>query len=189
MTEKPTELKQTIDSAIHTIKREIENIQYIGERLSSANETLYTQIQRSSKKDVSIIKTHVEELEDLREKGRNVILARLELERIKLILKTIFKSNDVVPNLCLTICVLITINKTSQKFLPENVVRLKRVRIMLSATLIETGFNQNAKIDFKEIRKDAEKIFTEIGFFARQEYEKNFPELSEDIKELIKSND
>ncbi len=174
----PGPLKPRLDFAVRRIELQVQKLDQATERFAQRDKTIFARIVDAyTKHDTSRANVFANELAEIRKMEKLIINARLALEQIVLILRTVSELGDVVSTLGPAVGVLRTVRAGLVSVFPEAENELGEIGNMLSGIMIEAGQGSGMTLSFDSVNEDAAKILTEASTVAEQRIKEKFPDL------------
>jgi len=184
----PTLSKKKLEEAVRSIQTQIISLDNLLLRLKERDKHIFSEVIRCiklrNKKKASI---YANELTQIRNLIKQVIFAKLALERICIRINTITDAGDVAAALAPAVSAVRSVQDIIREVVPQAEEGFTEISTLLNSILVDASANEGFQLDIKTANADAEQIIEEATKVAEEELKAKFPEVPHEF--LIREDD
>ena len=184
----PTLSKKKLEEAVRSIQTQIHSLDNLLLRLKERDKHIFSEVIRCiklrNKKKASI---YANELTQIRNLIKQVIFAKLALERICIRINTITDAGDVAAALAPAVSAVRSVQDIIREVVPQAEEGFTEISTLLNSILVDASANEGFQLDIKTANADAEQIIEEATKVAEEELKAKFPEVPHEF--LIREDD
>jgi division protein CdvB (Snf7/Vps24/ESCRT-III family) len=178
----PTLNKKKLEEAVRSIQTQIVSLDNLLLRLKERDKHIFSEVIRCiklrNKKKASI---YANELTQIRNLIKQVILAKLALEKICIRITTIADAGDVAAALAPAVSAVKSVQDIIREVVPQAEEGFTEISTLLNSILVEASTNEGFQLDIKAANADAEQIIEEATKVAEEELKAKFPEVPQEF--------
>jgi len=178
----PTLSKKKLEEAVRSIQTQIVSLDNLLLRLKERDKHIFNEVIRCiklrNKKKASI---YANELTQIRNLIKQVILAKLALEKICIRITTIADVGDVAAALAPAVSAVRSVQDIIREVIPQAEEGFTEISTLLNSILVDASANEGFKLDIKAANADAEQIIEEATKVAEEELKAKFPEVPQEF--------
>ena len=181
---KPSQsLKQQIATVIQRIEGQKNNLDNASKRFEQRDSTLFNRITKAlTERDEMRANVLASELAEIRKVEKMLMHAGLALESVSIRLKTVSELGEVLTVLAPAAGVLNSIRGGMSGIFPEAGREIENIGSLLNDIVSTTNQDMRSPVDVKSASLEATKILREAEEAASKKLQKQFPEISNDLK-------
>lgn len=181
---KPSQgLKQQIITVIQRIEGQKNNLDNASKRFEQRDSTLFNRITKAlTERDTMRANVLANELAEIRKVEKMLMHAGLALESVSIRLKTVSELGEVMTVLAPAAGVLNSIRGGMSGIFPEAGREIENIGSLLNDIVSTTNQDMRSPVDVKSASLEATKILREAEEAASKKLQKQFPEISNDLK-------
>ena len=181
---KPSQgLKQQIVTVIQRIEGQKNNLDNASKRFEQRDSTLFNRITKAlTERDAMRANVLASELAEIRKVEKMLMHAGLALESVSIRLKTVSELGEVMTVLAPAAGVLNSIRGGMSGIFPEAGREIENIGSLLNDIVSTTNQDMRSPVDVKSASLEATKILREAEEAASKKLQKQFPEISNDLK-------
>ncbi len=180
--------KKKLEEAVRSIQTQIHSLDNLLLRLKERDKHIFSEVIRCiklrNKKKASI---YANELTQIRNLIKQVIFAKLALERICIRINTITDAGDVAAALAPAVSAVRSVQDIIREVVPQAEEGFTEISTLLNSILVDASANEGFQLDIKTANADAEQIIEEATKVAEEELKAKFPEVPHEF--LIREDD
>lgn len=174
----PTLNKKKLEEAVRSIQTQIISLDNLLLRLKERDKHIFSEVIRCvklrNKRKASI---YANELTQIRNLIKQVIFAKLALERICIRINTLTDVGDVAATLAPAAAAVRSIQDIIREVMPQAEEGFIEISTLLNSILVDASANEGFQLDIKAANADAEQIIEEATRVAEEELKAKFPEV------------
>jgi len=174
----PNLSKKKLGEAVKSIQTQILSLDNLLLRLKERDKHIFSEVIRCvklrNKRKASI---YANELAQIRNLIKQVIFAKLALERICIRINTITDAGDVAATLAPAVSAVRSVQDIIREVIPQAEEGFTEISTLLNGILVDASANEGFQLDIKAANADAEQIIEEATKVAEEELKAKFPEV------------
>src|SRR3990172_5387351 len=171
-------LKEQIHTVQQALKREINHLDGVDNRLRKKDATIMHNIVSATEKhDEQHVSAHANELAETRKMARLTNQTKMVLEQISLRMETIEDMGDLANVMAPIVPVVRGIKSGLSNIMPDAGSAIGEIGDMMSGLLVDVGHISGSTLTFEPGSEDAEKIMAEAMAVADQKRMEKFPQV------------
>ena len=174
----PTLSKKKLEEAVRSIQTQVLSLDNLLLRLKERDKHIFSEVTRcvklGNKRKASI---YANELTQIRNLIKQVIFAKLALERICIRINTITDVGDVAATLAPAAAAVKSVQDIIKDVMPQAEEGFTEISTLLNGILVDASANEGFRLDVKAASADAEQIIDEATRVAEEELKSKFPEV------------
>ncbi len=178
----PTLSKKKLEEAVKSIQTQIISLDNLLLRLKERDKHIFSEVIRCvklrNKRKASI---YANELTQIRNLIKQVIFAKLALERICIRINTITDAGDIAATLAPAISAVRSVQDIIRAVVPQAEEGFTEISTLLNSILVDASANGSFQLDIKAANADAEQIIEEATRVAEEEIKAKFPEVPQEF--------
>jgi division protein CdvB (Snf7/Vps24/ESCRT-III family) len=178
----PTLSRKKLEEAVKSIQTQIISLDNLLLRLKERDKHIFSEvikcIKLRNKRKASI---YANELTQIRNLIRQVIFAKLALERICIRINTITDAGEVAAALAPAVSAVRSVQDVIREVVPQAEEGFTEISTLLSGILVDASANEGFQLDIREASADAERIIEEASRVAEEELKAKFPEVPQEF--------
>jgi len=178
----PTLNKKKLEEAVKSIQTQIISLDNLLLRLKERDKHIFSEVIRCvklrNKRKASI---YANELTQIRNLIKQVIFAKLALERICIRINTITDAGDIAATLAPAISAVRSVQDIIRAVVPQAEKDFTEISTLLNSILVDASANGSFQLDIKAANADAEQIIEEATRVAEEEIKAKFPEVPQEF--------
>jgi len=171
-----------LEEAVRALKIQMSGLDGTIDKLKQRDRKLFKQmvssIRSNNMRRASIL---ANEIAQVRKIIKNIMQAKLALERIIMRIGTIRDMGDIVATLAPAVSAIKSVQGVVATVIPKADENFSEISNLLSSILVDAGNMSGFTLDFKAASIDAEKILEEAAKVAEEELKSRLPELPPSI--------
>lgn len=178
----PNVTKKKLEEAVKSIQAQIVSLDTLLLRLKERDKHIFGEVIRCvklrNKRKASI---YANELTQVRKLIKQVIFAKLALERICIRINTITDVGDVAAILAPAAAAVRNVQDVIAEVMPQAEEGFSEISTLLNSILVEAAAHDGLQLDVKAANADAEQIIEEATRVAEEELRAKFPEVPSEV--------
>jgi len=178
----PTLSKKKLEEAVRSIQTQIISLDNLLLRLKERDKHIFSEVIRCvklrNKRKASI---YANELTQIRNLIKQVIFAKLALERICIRINTITDAGDIAATLAPAVSAVRSVQDIIREVVPQAEEGFTEISTLLNGILVDASANEGFQLDIKAANADAERIIEEATRVAEEELKAKFPEVPQEF--------
>lgn len=174
--------KRKLEDAVKSIQSKIVSLDSLLLRLKERDKHIFGEvikcIKLRNKRKASI---YANELTQVRKLIKQVIFAKLALERICIRINTITDVGDVAAILAPAAAAVRSVQDIIREVMPQAEEGFSEISTLLNGILVDAATHEGFQLDVKAANADAEQIIEEATKVAEEEIRAKFPEVPSEI--------
>ncbi len=171
-------LKEQIHTVQQALKREINHLDGVDNRLRKKDATLmHNMVSATEKHDEQRASAQANELAETRKMARLTNQTKMVLEQISLRMETIEDMGDLANVMAPIVPVVRGIKSGISNIMPDAGSAIGEIGDMMSGLLVDVGHLSGSTLSFEPGSEDAEKIMAEAMAVAEQKRMEKFPQV------------
>ncbi|MEM3614376.1 MAG: hypothetical protein QW158_04855 [Nitrososphaerales archaeon] len=174
----PNITKKKLEEAVKSIQAQIISLDTLLLRLKERDKHIFGEvikcIKLRNKRKASI---YANELTQVRKLIKQVIFAKLALERICIRINTITDAGDVAAILAPAAAAVRSVQDIVSEVMPQAEEGFSEISTLLNSILVDAATHEGFQLDVKTANADAEQIIEEATRVAEEELRAKFPEV------------
>ncbi len=170
--------KKKLEEAVRSIQTQIISLDRLLTRLRERDKHIFGEvikcIKLRNKRKASI---YANELSQVRKLIKQVIFAKLALERICIRIDTITDAGDVAAILAPAAAAVRSVQDVITEVVPQAEEGFSEISSLLNGILVDAAAHEGFQLDVKTANLDAERIIEEASRVAEKELREKFPEV------------
>jgi len=178
----PNLSKKKLEEAVRSIQTQIISLDNLLLRLKERDKHIFSEVIRCiklrNKRKASI---YANELTQIRNLIKQVIFAKLALERICIRINTITDAGDIAATLASAVSAVRSVQDIIREVIPQAEEGFTEISTLLNGILVDASANEGLQLDIKAANADAERIIEEATKVAEEELKAKFPEVPQEF--------
>jgi len=174
----PTFSKKKLEEAVRSIQTQIISLDNLLLRLKERDKHIFNEVIKcvrlNNKRKASI---YANELTQVRNLIKQVISAKLALERICIRINTITDVGDIAATLAPAAAAVKSVQGIIREVMPQAEEGFTEISTLLNSLIVDASANEGFQLDIKAASADAERIIDEATRVAEEELKSKFPEV------------
>ncbi|MCL4436415.1 MAG: hypothetical protein M1503_03280 [Thaumarchaeota archaeon] len=171
-------LKEQIHTVQQALKREINHLDGVDNRLRKKDSTLmHSMVQATEKHEVERASAQANELAETRKMARLTNQTKMVLEQISLRMDTIEEMGDLATVMAPIVPVVRGLKSGISNIMPDASSAIGEIGDMMGGLLVDVGHLSGSTLTFEPGSEDAEKIMAEAMAVAEQKRMEKFPQV------------
>ena len=178
----PTLSKKKLEEAVRSIQTQIVSLDNLLLRLRERDKHIFSAVTRCIKlRNKEKASIYANELTQIRKLIKQVIFAKLALERICTRINTITDAGDVAAALAPALSAVRSVQDVIREVVPQAEEGFTEISTLLNSILVDMSVKEGFQLDVKAANADAEQIIEEATKVAEEELRAKFPEVPQEF--------
>jgi len=178
----PTLSKKKLEEAVRCIQTQIVSLDNLLLRLKERDKHIFSEVIRCVKlRNRRKASIYANELTQIRNLIKQVIFAKLALERICIRINTITDAGDIAATLAPAVAAVKSVQDIIREVVPQAEEGFTEISTLLNGLLVDASANEDFQLDVKAANADAEQIIEEATKVAEEELKAKFPEVPQEF--------